>query len=69
MSAPDVYLDSQGLCSKWGFGDGDMPDTVWDWIDEVGISYADLDWHAALRRLVREHLLREVAAAGGTPSG
>jgi hypothetical protein len=61
VTAPDVHLDSQSLCSKWGFSDGDMPDDLYDWCEDEGIAYVDLDWHTALRRLVREHLLPALA--------
>ena len=52
-----LMLRSDGLLSKWGFGDGDLPDTVWDLIDAHGIDYAALDWHRVLTQLVRERLL------------
>lgn len=56
---PTLRLHSQCLLSKYGFNDGDEPDPWLDWCDEQGIDYnADAwNWHAALRRLVREHLL------------
>lgn len=52
---PSVRLFSAGLLSKWGFGDGDTPDHVYDYCDEHGIPY--LSWHPLLVRLVREFLL------------
>ena len=55
MSGPVVRLFSDGLLSKWGFGAGDIPDHVWDHLDEIG--WREWDWHAALRLLVRRHLL------------
>lgn len=56
---PTLWLHSESLLSKYGFNDGDEPDAWLDWCDEQGIGYddADWDWHATLRRLVREHLL------------
>lgn len=52
---PTLWLPSDDLLSKYGFGDGDEPDAFWDWRDEHGIE--DIAWHPTLRRLVREHLL------------
>lgn len=53
----DLTLVSSGLLSKFGFGDGD---TLWDWsynaAEDLGVPIV-IDDHAALRRLVREHLL------------
>jgi hypothetical protein len=55
-----LHLSSASLLSKWGFNGGDLPDHVWDHMDEIGIAYDAVDWHAALRALVRAHLLPEV---------
>lgn len=52
---PKLPLFSDCLLSKWGFGDGDEPDAFWDWREEHG--EPDVDWHATLRQLVREHLV------------
>jgi hypothetical protein len=60
-ASTELTLFSDGLCSKWGFNDGDMPDDVWDWCDEHGIDGGSVDWHAVLRKLVREHLLPALA--------
>jgi hypothetical protein len=58
MDEPKLVLWSDGLLSKWGFGDGDEPDAWLDWCDEQGIDYnaRGWDWHTTLRRLVREYL-------------
>lgn len=53
---PKLMLWSKGLLSKWGFADGDEPDSWLDWCDEQGIDYNAWDWRTVLRRLVREHL-------------
>jgi hypothetical protein len=58
---PDLVLDSQSLCSKWGFGDGDDPDWLWDYCQEFGLDLFTVDWHVVLRRLVRAHLLPALA--------
>lgn len=53
-----VTLFSEGLLSKWGFGDGDcLDDVLYDWADENGIPYSRLNDHAVLIRLVREYVL------------
>jgi hypothetical protein len=58
-STPTVLLFSAGLLSKWGFGDGDAPDTWLDWCDERGIDYTALrPWRdGILPALVRRYLL------------
>lgn len=62
MNAPDLTLYSFGLLSKWGFSDGDCPDEIEDYLDEIDAPYpAPKDWHTALRKLVREHLLPALA--------
>jgi len=50
-----MLLWSSGLLSKWGFGDGDMPDHIWDHVGDE--TYMELDWRPVLRLLVRRHLL------------
>jgi hypothetical protein len=47
MDEPKLVLWSDGLLSKWGFGDGDEPDAWLDWCDEQGIDYnaRGWDWH------------------------
>lgn len=50
-----LTLFSDGLLSKWGFWDGDMPDHVWDYCAAEGLT--SVDWHATLRRLVRNYLV------------
>lgn len=58
MDEPKLTLHSDGLLSKWGFNDGDMPDPFWDWLDERDpTGYERYEWHPVLRRLVREHLV------------
>jgi hypothetical protein len=53
---PSLLLTADSLFSKWGFGDGDMPDAVWEYADETGYEWHS-DWHDVLRRLVQKHLL------------
>lgn len=60
-ASAELTLFSEGLCSKWGFNDGDMPDHIRDWCDENGIECRSVDWHAVLRKLVRDHLLPALA--------
>ena len=60
-ASAELTLFSAELCSKWGFNDGDVPDHIWDWCNENGIGRISADWHAVLRRLVREHLLPALA--------
>lgn len=55
--APVLHLFTAGLFSKWGFGDGDMPDDFLDWCDEQGIDYSGFRWKPTLTRLVRERLV------------
>lgn len=57
VAPPSLMLSSHCLLSKWGFGDGDLPDHLWDYMDELGWDGAGVDWHPALRLLVRRHLL------------
>jgi hypothetical protein len=59
MTEPALRLYSVSLLSKWGFNDGDEPDSWLDWCEEQGVDYniVGWDWHAVLRQLVREHLL------------
>lgn len=52
-----LRLRADSLLSKWGFGDGDTPEIVYDYCEANGIEYQHLNWHATLVRLVREHLL------------
>jgi hypothetical protein len=67
MRPPSLTLSADCLCSKWGFNDGDMPDVLMDYWDELdSVEYARIDWHAALRTLVREHLVPAMEAAGHT---
>ena len=50
-----MELSAHGLASKWGFNDGDMPDELWDMLDDAGIHGGD--WHRTLRRVVRDRLV------------
>jgi hypothetical protein len=52
---PNVTLFSDGLLSKWGFGDGDTPDAWYDYCDEHSINWSDLSY--PLVALVRAFLL------------
>lgn len=56
MSEPTLTLFADCLLSKWGFGDGDVPDAYLDWCDDNGHPYPD-DWHTVLRTLVRTRLV------------
>jgi hypothetical protein len=51
-----LRLSSECLLSKYGFNDGDEPDELLDALDQRDLPHPD-NWHAALRVLVREHLL------------
>lgn len=56
MSEPTLTLFADCLLSKWGFGDGDVPDAYLDWCDDNGHPYPG-DWHTVLRTLVRTRLV------------
>lgn len=58
-----LRLHSAGLLSKWGFNDGGMPDDIFGWLEDEGVDLAAVDWSAALRRLVRGHLLPKLDQA------
>lgn len=64
VESPTLTLYADSLCSKWGFNDGDEPENLLDYWDEIGVRYTDLDWHTALRTLVRERLVPAMEAAG-----
>lgn len=51
-----LTLFSDGLLSKWGFSDGDEPETLQDFRDAISYKWRS-DWHTVLTRLVRNHLL------------
>ena len=53
---PTLRLDAESLLSKWGFNDGDEPDSLLDYWDAHGIAHPD-NWHQVLELLVRRHLL------------
>ncbi|MFE9381390.1 hypothetical protein [Streptomyces sp. NPDC006855] len=55
MAEPTLTLFSTDLLSKWGFNDGDDPESWLDWCDERGIDYnaVDFPWAA----IVRQHLI------------
>lgn len=59
LDGPTLTLYSCGLLSKWGFNDGDTPEVLTDYWDELGIAYPD--WRNALRTLVRKYLLPALA--------
>lgn len=59
MEPPSLILRSQGLLSKWGFSDGDTPEDLMDYWDELGVPYPD--WRPALCAIVQRHLLPELA--------
>lgn len=50
-----IRLFSDGLLSKHGFSDGDAPDEWYDYLDQMGMDYAALEY--PLSALVREFLL------------
>lgn len=52
-------LFSDGLLSRWGFGDGDIPEAFMDWLDEnhPELDYRRVNWKATLCLLVRRFLL------------
>lgn len=56
MEGPKMRLYSKCLLSKWGFGDGDMPEALEDYYDEQPWPKG-ANWHTALRILVRRHLV------------
>jgi len=62
VEPPALTLCSQGLLSKWGFNDGDMPEELMDYWDTLGVDYSDIDWRDALRKLVRTYLLPQLEA-------
>ncbi len=53
-----LWLQSACLLSKYGFGDGDIPNDLMDALEARGLLYSDCEdyWHSALARLVREDL-------------
>jgi len=61
MVSDTVYLDSDSLLSKYGFGDGDMlDDIVWDWWDARNSEWGSsppFTQHAVLVAVVKRHLL------------
>lgn len=57
MSTETLILHVNDLLSKWGFGDGDLPDELWHWLDTRGIDPSSRHWDAVLRHLVRERVL------------
>lgn len=60
-ASAELTLYSDGLCSKWGFNDGDIPDHVVAWCEENGVAWHEVDWHEVLSELVREYLLPALA--------
>ncbi len=50
-----LTLFSHCLLSKWGFNDGDAPDTWMNWCDSHGIDWRRLGF--PLAALVRQHLV------------
>ncbi|MEV0779187.1 hypothetical protein [Streptomyces sp. NPDC050428] len=54
MTEPTVTLSSSSLLSKWGFNDGDTPESWLDWCETQGIDYNALEF--PLVALVRKHL-------------
>lgn len=56
VEEPVLTLVSAGLMSRFGFGDGDVPEWLLDHCDAQNVTYP-VDWRRALCRLVRAHLL------------
>lgn len=58
---PPLQLHSDGLLSKWGFGDGDVLfDYICDHLEDHGVQVMDVDEPEVLRALVRRYLLPEL---------
>lgn len=51
-----LTLYADGVLSKWGFNDGDKPDSLLDYCDARSLDYPD-GWRELLHALVQEHLL------------
>lgn len=64
MTEPTLTLRAGCLCSKWGFNDGDMSYALVDYWAEIGVDYDAIEWHPALRKLVRDYLVPAMEAAG-----
>lgn len=64
IEPPTLTLHAESLCSKWGFNDCDIPQSIEDYWDEIGLRVFSIDWHGALTTLVREHLVPAMEAAG-----
>lgn len=56
---PGLFLSTEDLFSRHGFGDGDVPDGLCDALDAAGIPYEhdQLDWHGQLCSIVRNTLV------------
>lgn len=63
---PVLVLPKEGLYSKYGFNDGDMPDQVAAWLEYNGYESEAVDWHETLFNLVEAYLLPEVTLHPGT---
>lgn len=58
VSVASVRLFSDGLLSKWGFGDGDAPGAFYEYFDDQGIDWREVPgWRSLLPGLVRRYLL------------
>lgn len=66
MEQPTLTLYADGLCSKFGFNDGDWPEDLLEYWVETGVDLSGVEWHEALRKLVRIHLIPAMEAAGHT---
>lgn len=60
MDEPKLTLFADGLLSKWGFNDGDVPDDILDWLEAHGHGWR-IEWHPVLKMLVERHLLPVLA--------
>lgn len=64
MGQPTLTLFADDLCSKFGFNDGDWPEHLHEYWGESGVDHSGIEWHEALRKLVRTHLIPAMEAAG-----
>lgn len=60
LAAPSLVLSSASLLSRFGFNDGDIPESLLDYWHSIEVDYLKIDWHSALRKLVHEHLLPQL---------
>jgi hypothetical protein len=68
VQPPELHLTVEGLCSAWGFNDGDEPEAFVDYWAATGVKrhLFNHGWHDVLSLLVRSHLVPALEAAGHT---